>query len=119
MQTKKLWKDGLGWGFLLWLIGYVLGIILFAIVPANVLGWIIMPIGILIALWVLLKKIKGDSWQYYLAIAAIWTILAIVLDYIFNVKLFKIVGYYKLDIYLYYVITFALPLIVGAIKKKK
>ena len=38
-------KDALGWGFVLWLIGYALGVILFAFVPVNFIGWMIMPIG--------------------------------------------------------------------------
>jgi hypothetical protein len=119
MNKKQFLKDGLMWGVILWLIGYVLGIALFSFVPSNLLGWIIMPIGIIITLLVLSKKIKGDTLWYYLGIAAIWTILAVILDYVFNVKLFKIVGYYKLDIYLYYIITFILPLIVGALKLNK
>jgi hypothetical protein len=37
-----------------------------------------------------------------------------VFDYFLLVKVFKPVdGYYKLDVYLYYVLTFILPLIVG------
>ena len=121
MQTKQLLKDGLMWGSILWLIGYALGIILFMLaVPNSILGWIIMPIGTLITLWVLFKKIKGDSFQYYLVIAVIWTLLAVVLDYLLLVKLMKPAdGYYKLDVYLYYAITFILPLIVGIVKMKR
>lgn len=65
-MNKQLLKDTLGWGFLLWLIGYILGIILFMFVSSSILGWIIMPVGIIITLWVLLKKIKSNSFQYYL-----------------------------------------------------
>ncbi|MDD5731804.1 MAG: hypothetical protein PHU42_02850 [Patescibacteria group bacterium] len=118
-MQKQFLKDSLGWGFLLWLIGWILGIILFKMVSPSLIGWIIMPIGIIIALLVLFKKVKGDSFQYYLKIAVIWTLLAVVLDYIFNVQLFQIVGYYKFDIYLYYALTFILPLVAGVIRKKK
>jgi len=112
--NKLLLTDILGWGFLLWLIGYVLGIILFMIVPQSLLGWIIMPVGIVLTLWVLLKKIRTGSLRYYLLLAIIWTLIAIVFDYFFLVKAFKPAdGYYKLDVYLYYVLTFVLPLIVG------
>ncbi len=77
-------------------------------------GWIIMPIGTLITLWVLLKKVKGNSLQYYSILAVIWTLIAIILDYFFLVKVFKPAdGYYKLDVYTYYSLTFVLPLIVG------
>jgi len=120
MGTKKLWKDGLMWGAILWLIGYVLGIIFFMMkIPPTILGWAIMPIGILISLWVLLKGIKGGSMKYYLAIAVVWTAIAVVLDYLLNFKLFNIANYYKLDIYIYYAFTFILPLIVGLVKNKK
>jgi hypothetical protein len=118
-MNKQLFKEGLGWGFILWLIGYILGIVLFMVVPSAILGWIIMPIGILITLWVLLKKIKGKSLVYFIKIAIIWTLMAIVLDYFLLVKLFKPAdGYYKMDVYLYYIITFCLPVAVGYFKKK-
>jgi hypothetical protein len=118
-MNRQLLKDGFGWGFLLWLIGYVLGVILFMIVPISMVGWIIMPVGILITLWVLLKKIKTTTFQYYFLLAVIWTLIAIIFDYFFLVKVFKPSdGYYKLDVYLYYVFTFILPLIVGRNKKK-
>lgn len=119
-MTKQFLKDGLGWGFLLWLIGYILGIVLFAFVPPSILGWIISPIGILITLWVLLKKIRHTQFQYYLTLGIVWTIIAVVFDYFFLVKIFKPAdGYYKLDVYFYYAVTFLLPAIVGWIKTKK
>jgi len=117
-MNKQFLKDALGWGFILWLIGYALGMIFFAIVPPAMIGWVITPIGIVITLWVLFKKIKGDTFQYYLKLAFIWTAIAIVLDYLFIVKALKPAdGYYKLDVYLYYLLTFALPLFVGWRKK--
>lgn len=117
-MNKQFYKDAFGWGFLLWLIGYALGIILFAFVPAAILGWVIMPIGIIITLWILLKKIKGDTFKYFVLLGLVWTLIAIVLDYLLLVKVFKPAdGYYKLDVYLYYILTFALPLIVGWRKK--
>lgn len=117
-MNKQLVKDVFGWGFALWFIGYVLGILLFAVVPISMVGWIIMPIGIIITLWVLLKKIKSNSWQYYLLLAIFWVLMAIVFDYLFLVKVFKPPdGYYKLDVYLYYLLTFTLPLIFGWRKK--
>lgn len=117
-MNKQFYKDAFGWGFILWLIGYVLGIILFAIVPSSLLGWVIMPIGIIITLCVLFKKAKGDSLQYYFLLAIVWTLIAVVFDYFFLVKVFKPSdGYYKLDVYLYYILTFAIPLAVGCRKR--
>jgi hypothetical protein len=113
-MSRQLLKDAFGWGFLLWFIGYILGIILFMIVQPSLLGWTIMPIGIVITLWVLFKKIKSVNLRYYLLLAIVWMLVAIVLDYFFLVKVFKPAdGYYKLDVYLYYVLTFVLPLVVG------
>jgi hypothetical protein len=113
-MTKQFYKDAFGWGFILWLIGYALGILLFKAVPTHLIGWVIMPIGIIITLWVLFKKIKAESFRYYAKLAVIWVLIAIVFDYLFLVKMFKPAdGYYKLDVYLYYALTLVMPLIVG------
>lgn len=118
-MNKQLLKDGFIWGFLLWLIGYILGILLFFAVPASMIGWYIMPIGVLITLFVLIKKIKSKSLQYCLLLAIIWTAIAVILDYFLLVKVFKPEdGYYKLDVYLYYIYTFTMPLTVGWWKNK-
>jgi len=109
----------LGWGFILWLIGYVLGMVFFPLVPLWAIGWVIMPIGTIITLWVLFKRIKPTSLSYYLMLAVVWTACAVVFDYFFLVKALKPAdGYYKLDVYLYYTLTFALPLIAGWFKRK-
>lgn len=113
-MNKKVLIDTLLWGFLLWLIGYGLGILLFTLVPPTAIGWIITPIGTAIALFILFKKIKSTSLQYYLLISVVWTLIAVVFDYFFLVKVFKPAdGYYKFDVYLYYALTFVLPLLVG------
>lgn len=118
-MNKQFYKDAFGWGFLLWLIGYGLGIMLFSVVPISMIGWIIMPIGTIITLWVLFKKIKADSLQYYALLGVVWVLLAVVFDYFFLVKAFKPAdGYYKLDVYLYYTLTFLLPILVGWRNKK-
>lgn len=113
-MNRKLLKDALGWGIGLWLFGYILGIIFFPFLPNAILGWAIMPLGTAAALWILFKKIKGDSIKYYLLLGIAWTLIAIVFDYLFLVKLLNPAdGYYKLDVYLYYLLTFLLPLLVG------
>ncbi len=113
-MKKQLIKDGLIWGVILWLFGYILGILLFAFVPHSLIGWFIMPFGILVSLFILLKKINGKTLQYFLKIAIIWTLIAIIFDYLFLVLIFKPAdGYYKLDVYLYYALMFVLPLLVG------
>ncbi len=83
----------------MWLIGYTLGIILFFIVPPSMVGWVIMPIGAFVTLWVLFRRIKGDSLRYFFFLAIIWTLIAVIFDYFFIVKLLQPVDfYYKLDV---------------------
>jgi hypothetical protein len=118
-MNERLFKDTICWGFLLWLVGYAISFVLFFFVPPSLLGWAIMPFGITITLWVLFKKVKSSDINYYLKLALVWTLLAIVLDYIFIVQLLKPAdGYYKLDVYFYYIFTFALPLLIGFKKSK-
>jgi len=113
MNTRFL-NDTLGWGIVLWLVGYVLGMVLFAFVPPSAIGWIILPIGIAVTLWVLLRRVAHESLQHYVTLAAAWTAIAVVFDYLFIVKaLHPADGYYKLDVYVYYVLTLLLPLVVG------
>lgn len=118
MNTKTL-KTAVIWGLILWLFGYVLGIILFKLVPPAKLGWVIMPFGIMFTLWVLAKKIKLARFKEYVIFGIIWAILAVVLDYFLLVRLFKPAdGYYKLDVYLYYLLTLTLPILFAKWRKK-
>jgi uncharacterized membrane protein len=118
-MNKELLKDSLGWGFILWLIGYALGFVFFFVLPTSLIGWAIMPIGLAITLWVLLKKVNSESFNYDLILPVIWTAIAVVFDFLFIVKALKPAdGYYKPDVYLYYTLTFISPLIVGWWKKR-
>ena len=120
MTKIQILKSNLIWGFVLWLIGWILGVVLFMTPLKLVMGWVITPIGFLITLWVLIKKINREKYLCYFGVAVIWTVMAIVLDYLFNVLLFGIgASYYKLDIYIYYALTFIMPLVVGAFKIRK
>lgn len=113
-QNKgKIFLNTIFWGFVLWLFGYVLGIIFFGILPKDLIGFAISPLGVALMLWVLLKKIKRESFGCFVGLGIIWTFMAVVLDYLFIVKLFKPADYYKPDIFLYYALTFILPIIVG------
>jgi len=113
-MSKHFSKDALLYSLALWLVGYVLGIVLFFAVPPSVLGWVIMPIGAAITVWVAMKKVRGDSFKYFLGVAAVWTAIAVLCDYLFLVLVFKPAdGYYKLDVYIYYALTFLIPAVVG------
>jgi hypothetical protein len=64
--------------------------------------------------------VKSEDFKYYILLAVFWTAIAVILDYLFIVKALKPAdGYYKLDVYLYYALTFIIPLIVGGWKKDK
>ena len=104
--------DTIGWGLALWLIGYILGIFLFFVLPAAVIGWAILPAGVIVTLYVLLARIAGHDLRYHALLAAAWTALAIACDYVFIVLLLRPAEpYYKTDVYVYYLLMVALPLL--------
>ena len=109
----KIFLNTVFWGFILWLFGYALGFVFFAIVPKDQIGWYILPLGVAFMLWVLFKKIKRDEFMCYIGLGVIWTLMAMALDYIFIVKLLQSAGYYKPDVYVYYALTLLLPIAVG------
>lgn len=119
MSKKKIVLSNVFWGLALWLFGYILGIVFFAFVPKEMIGWYILPFGVAVTLWVLFKKIERDSFGCYFGIGLFWTVIAAVMDYIFLVKLFNSTDYYKSDVYLYYALTFLLPIAVGWYKFNK
>jgi hypothetical protein len=112
----KIFLNTIFWGFILWLIGYVLGMVFFAFVPKDQIGWYILPIGTVVTLWVLFKKIERETFSCYIGLGVIWTLMAVLLDYIFIVKLLNSLGYYKPDVYIYYALTLVIPIIVGYYK---
>lgn len=112
-KTTSFLKASLGWGFLLWLIGYVLGMVLFFVVPADMIGWVIFPFGVAVMTWVLWKKVHLTTMNAFLLLGLIWAVMAVVLDYFLLVKVFNSSGYYKLDVYVYYAVTLVWPTVVG------
>jgi hypothetical protein len=111
---KALTKDALGWGFVLWLVGYLLGLALFFAVPTALIGWVIAPIGVALTVWVALTRIPAHGLPQWFVIALVWTVLAIALDYLLIVRAFHPAdGYYKADVYVYYAATFIIPLAIG------
>lgn len=118
-NKAKLFFNTAFWGCIVWLFGYILGIIFFMFIPKNLIGFVILPLGVAFMLWVLLKKIKRESFMCYVSISILWTIIAVAFDYFFIVKLFNSTDYYKLDVDIYYALTFILPMAVGWYKKSK
>jgi hypothetical protein len=113
-MSRRFAAELLGWGLALWLIGYVLGIVFIAVVGPSLVGWLILPIGVAITCWILLRKIKSQGLTRYLILGVTWTLVAMVGDYFFIVRAFHPTdGYYKTDVYLYYVLTLILPVLIG------
>jgi hypothetical protein len=118
---RRLWLiDALAWGSALWAFGYIVGFILFAFVPPEHLGWYITPFGVAATIWVLWTRVRAHGLGQFAVLSGVWTLIALLFDYLFIVLLLKPEdGYYKLDVYLYYGLTLALPLIVGWLKGRK
>jgi nicotinamide riboside transporter PnuC len=103
---------GLGTGF--WLLGYILSIVLFFSPYARSMGWILLsictPVTLAITWWWF--RARDHPRGYYLKVGVAWTILAIVLDFLFIVVLLQ-ATYYGADVFVYYVLTFLIPVGVG------
>lgn len=117
---KSLLRDGVMWGAALWLFGYLLSFAAYAVVPVAYIGVAIMPFALAVTIWVALAKLNGARLAHYVAVGVIWAVLAVVLDYFLLVRLLHPAdGYYKWDIYLYYVLCVAIPVAAGAWKLRK
>ena len=113
-MVKKLATQSLGWGFGLWAFGYALGFAFYPFLSPDILGWAIVPFGLAATLWVLLNWLEPQTLAHYVLIGVIWTAVAVVLDYFFVVKLLiPKDGYYKPDVYFYYAVLLAIPVLVG------
>ncbi len=112
-MNRRFAKELLGWGVALWLVGYILGIVLIGVVGTSLVGWLIMPIGVAITCWVLVSKVRSDGIARYTLLGVVWTLIAIVFDYVFIVATFHPDGYYKPDVFVYYALTLALPVLIG------
>ena len=60
-MNKQLLKDAVGWGFVLWPIGYALSVMLVALVAAYLICWIIMPFGAAIVLWIAIARSRAPT----------------------------------------------------------
>ena len=87
-MDRRFAKVLLGWGVALWLIGYILGIVLIAVVPTSLVGWVILPIGVAITCWVLVNQVRSEGLARYTLLGVVWTLIAIVFDYVFIVAAF-------------------------------
>jgi hypothetical protein len=117
MNLRFLIRDLLGWGLLLWLTGYLLGFVFYAFVPMALIGWFVMPFGIAVTCLVLWKWVRVSEWSAAVLLGIGWSVIALVCDYAFIVKLLAPPdGYYKLDVYLYYLLMVALPVAAAGLR---
>lgn len=112
----KQWiKDTAGPGTGLWLIGYLASLVLFFTPYAGIMGWILFviftPVTFAIAWWWFRRR-DPLPLRYYAAVGVAWVLIAVVLDYLFIVLLFG-GTYYGTDVFLYYTMTFLIPIITG------
>ena len=107
-------KDTAGLGTGLWLVGYLASLLLFFSPYAGSMGWILLvvctPITIAVAWWWF--RVRDLALSYYAGVGAAWTVIAVVLDYLFIVLLFR-ATYYGPDVFVYYAMTFLIPVGVG------
>jgi hypothetical protein len=112
--VKQGIKDTIGLGTGLWLFGYLASLLLFFSPFADSMGWIITavftPVTIAIAWWWF--RARDLPFSYYAMVGVAWTVIAIVLDYLFIVRLFQ-TSYYEIDVFVYYALTFLIPVGVG------
>ena len=68
-MKRRFLKDALGWGFVLWAIGYALGLMLLAFVHPRLVGWIITPFGTAITIW---GRVQEGAGRYAYRISGSW-----------------------------------------------
>ena len=111
---QQILKDTAGLGTGLWLVGYIASLLLFVSPYAAIMGWILLavftPVTIAVAWWWF--KARDLALTYYAKVGAAWTVIAVVLDYLFIVLLFQ-ATYYGPDVFVYYAVTFLVPVGVG------
>jgi hypothetical protein len=101
-------------GAVLWLVGYLVSLALFFTPYSGIMGWIITaiftPVTIAVAWW----RFRGRDLPLSdcAGVGLAWAAIAIVLDYLFIVQLFR-ADYYALDVAVYYALTFLIPVGVG------
>jgi hypothetical protein len=114
--SMKQWiKDTAGLGTALWLMGYLASLVLFFSPYAGIMGWVLLviftPVTIVIVWWWFSRR-ELLPLQYYVKVGVAWVLIAVVLDYLFIVLMFQ-AAYYGTDVFLYYSVTFLIPVGVG------
>jgi hypothetical protein len=119
--VKSRMIDIFVFGILLWLMGFIGSLILFPFVSSDMLGWILCIIFTPITLIIAYFRFRNRNLKLYcyFMTGVFWVLIAATLDYFFIVKLFNATNYYKLDVYIYYIITFLVPIVIGLLYGNK
>jgi cation transport ATPase len=115
VSIRQFLTDAAGLGFAFWLIGYILGILLFFTPLGGIMGWVLFVCltPVMAAVTYQWFFYRGLPMAYFAKIAVAWTAIAIVSDYLFIVLLFHPAAYYQPDVFVYYAVMFLLPIGVG------
>ena len=113
-------RDAATLGTFFWLIGYLTSLALFFSPYAAQMGWILIafftPVTIAITWWWF--RNRDLPLPYYAKTGLAWVAIAVVLDYLFIVVLFT-ATYYGIDVFVYYTLTFLIPVGVGMYLNRK
>lgn len=114
-SKKEQFIDTFGWGCVLWVVGFALGMMAFPFLEPERIGLVVVPILSLITITVAYQRFNksGQPRAYYYIVGLIWALYPVVLDYLFIVRAFAVGNYYDADVFAYYLITFAVPIIIG------
>jgi hypothetical protein len=112
---NPLLGDAAGLGLAFWLIGYILGIVLFLTPFAPVMGWVLFVCLTPVMVFVTFRWFSRRSLplSYFVQLAVAWTAIAVVLDDLFIVLLFHPAAYYQPDVLVSYAVTFLVPVCTG------
>ena len=84
------------------------------------MGWILAgiftPFTIAVTWWWFRRR--DLPLRYFAEVGLAWAAIAVVLDYLFIVLLLGNAGYYQAHVLLYYLLTFLIPVGVGAYLKR-
>jgi len=114
---RTLLKDTAGLGVLLWLLGYIASLLLFVSPFARIMGWILIAVFTSVSVIIVWRWFTGRDLPlaYYAGLGIAWTVIAVVFDYLFIVLLFS-ATYYGPDVFVYYAITFLIPVCIGLLE---
>lgn len=117
---RSWFTDTVGLGTALWLLGYLASLVLVFTPYVGVMGWVITavftPVTIAIAWWRFRARDLPPG--YYALVGVVWAAIAIVLDYLFIVRLFN-AEYYGPDVAVYYALTLLIPVGVGKYLRRR